>query len=127
MAVPFSICSTVFTKSFAPTLLKTFHSSPVVSSSPISTSSFRIMSPVSIPAFINIVVTPVFLSPFSTAHCIGAAPLYSGRSDPCTFTQPYFGISNSSCGRIFPYATTQIKSGFKDLTSSKNSGFFLIF
>ena len=127
VAVPFSISFTVFINRFAPIIFNLFHNSPVVSSSPISTSSFNIMSPVSIPAFINIVVTPVFLSPFSTAHWIGAAPLYSGNNEPWTFTQPYFGISNNSCGKIFPYATTQIKSGFSFFTSSKNSGLFLTF
>ena len=52
----------------APNFESLFHNSPVVSSSPISTSSFKIISPVSIPISIYIVVTPVVLSPFKTAH-----------------------------------------------------------
>ena len=74
-----------------------------------------------------IVVTPVSLSPFSTDHWIGAAPLYLGRSDAWTFTQPYWGISNISFGNIFPYATTHIISGFKDFISFINSSFFFTF
>ena len=37
-----------------------------------------------------IMVTPVNSSPFITAHWIGAAPLYLGRSDACTFMQRVF-------------------------------------
>ena len=66
------------------------------------TSSFNIISPVSMPTSMYIVVIPVFLSPFSTAHCIGAAPLYCGSSEPCTLIQPLLGISNNSLGSIFP-------------------------
>ena len=78
------------------------------------------------PSFIYIVVIPVVLSPFKTAHWIGAAPLYLGSNEPWTFIQPNLGISNISFGKIFPYATTQITSGAKVLISSKNSVLFFI-
>ena len=48
----------------------------VVSSSPISTSFVKIISPVSIPSSIYIVVIPVVLSPLSIAHCIYSAKSY---------------------------------------------------
>ena len=62
------VFSKVSTNSSPPILESLSQSSPVVSSSPISTSCFKIMSPVSIPSSIYIVVIPVVLSPFSTAH-----------------------------------------------------------
>ena len=111
-AVPFSICFKVSTSNSPPILESLSHNSPVVSFSPISTSCFKIISPVSIPTSIYIVVIPVFLSPFKTAHCIGAAPLYFGSNEPCTFIHPSFGMSRISFGNIFPYATTHITSGF---------------
>ena len=126
-AFPCSIKSSVFTNSSPPIFVSLSQSSPVVSSSPISTSCFKIISPVSIPASIYIVVIPVVLSPFKTAHCIGAAPLYLGNNEPCTFMQPSFGMSNNSCGNIFPYATTHITSGFKAFIFSINSVLFLTF
>lgn len=75
------------------------------------------------PVSIYIVVTPVVLSPFSTAHCIGAAPLYFGNKEACTFIHPYLGISKISFGNIFPYATTHITSGFWLFIPSINSVF----
>ena len=80
--LPFSIIFKVSSKTFFPTIANFSKIVLVVSSLVISTSSFFIISPVSIPCSIYIVVIPVFLSPFKTAHCIGAAPLYLGRSDP---------------------------------------------
>jgi len=53
------------------------------------------------PSFIYIVVIPVVLSPFKTAHWIGAAPLYLGSNEPWTFIQPNLGISNISFGKVY--------------------------
>ena len=100
---PDVICVVAYGKILPKEILESLsHNSPVVSSSPISTTSFRIISPVSIPISIYIVLIPVCFSPLITAHCIGAAPLYFGSNDPCTFIQPYFGISKISFGSIFP-------------------------
>jgi len=74
-----------------------------------------------------IVVIPVLASPFKTAHCIGAAPRYFGRREPCTLIHPYFGISNNSLGSIFPYATTTITSGFNAFISLITSSLFFTF
>ena len=49
------------------------------------------MSPVSSPASIRIVVTPVTDSPFAIAHWMGAAPRYLGNSEACKFKFPKRG------------------------------------
>ena len=85
------------------------------------------MSPVSSPLSICIVVTPLTFSPFMMTHCKGAAPRYIGRSDACTFMQPYLGSVNTLTGRSCPNATTTITSGLIFFSSSRNSSFFLIF
>src|SRR5579871_2809734 len=48
----------------------------------IGVSHLSSMSPVSSPASMRIVVTPVTDSPFAMAHWIGAAPRYLGSNDP---------------------------------------------
>ena len=58
------------------------------------------MFPVSILSLIIKVVTPVYLSPLIIAWCIGAAPLYLGRSDACKFTAPIEGIWNRIFGNF---------------------------
>ena len=58
-------------------------------------------------------VTPVSASPRTTAHVIGAAPRYFGKSDACTFTQPSLGASSTSVGRMRPYATTSATSALR--------------
>ena len=70
------------------------------------------------------VVTPD--SPFSTAHCTGAAPRYFGSSEACTLTQPYFGISRISFGRICPNAVTTITSGASARISAFSASSFRI-
>ncbi len=52
-----------------------------MSPGPIATRSCRIISPVSSPSSINIVVTPVSLSPAKRGAWIGDAPRYLGKSD----------------------------------------------
>src|SRR5216683_1869829 len=65
-------------------------SSGAVSFVPISISRRSSISPVSIPASIRIVVTPVRVSPFTMAQLMGAAPRYLGEQgsvqiDPAQF------------------------------------------
>ena len=60
------------------------------------------MSPASMSWARYMVLTPVTSSPFSTAHCIGAAPRYLGRSEPWTFTLPRRGMASTSSGSILP-------------------------
>ena len=43
-------------------------------------------------------VTPVSLSPFSTAQWMGAAPRYLGSRDEWTLMQPYLGVVQASPG-----------------------------
>lgn len=69
------------------------------------------ISPVSSPTSMRIVVTPVISSPLMTAHWIGAAPRYFGSRDACTLMHPYFGRSRILFGRICPKAATMIISG----------------
>ena len=95
-----------------------------VSSGSISTSSVKSISPVSSPASICIVVSPVFLSPSRIAHCIGAAPRHLGRSEACTLMQPYFGNASISSDKICPNATTTITSQGMSLRIFINSGSF---
>ncbi len=68
------------------------------------------VGPVSIPSSSFISVTPLSLSPLTTAHVMGAAPRYFGSSDACTFTHPSRGASSTSRGRMRPYATTSATS-----------------
>ena len=76
--------------------------SPEVALISITYSLLRSILPVSRPSPISIVVIPVTLSPARTLLWIGAAPLYLGRSEPCTFMQANFGISRILLGRILP-------------------------
>ena len=92
----------LFSKKIQPTIADLYVTLSKTDQTMFSDSFFKIISPVSIPSSIYIVVIPVSLSPFKTDHCIGAAPLYLGKREPCTLIQPYFGISNISFGSIFP-------------------------
>ncbi len=62
----------------------------------------EMISPVSKPASIFMIVTPVSASPLRIADWIGDAPRYFGSSDVWTFTQPNFGKSKMVCGKICP-------------------------
>ena len=50
----------------------------------------------------NIAVIPVSRSPSRIARWMGDAPRYFGSSEPWALTQPYFGKTRTSCGRMFP-------------------------
>lgn len=45
---------------------------------------------------------------------MGAAPLYFGKIDACTFIPLCFGASSNFSGIICPYAAVIIISGFQD-------------
>ena len=100
---------------------------PNVSSSLISQYSFSITSPASSSSSMYIMLTPVSVSPFKMAECIGEAPLYFGSREECTFIIPYFGISIISLGIILPYATTTIKSGLTSFILLITSSSFILF
>ena len=72
------------------------------------------------PLSIRIVVTPDSLSPFMTAHWMGAAPRYMGSKEAWTLIHPYFGSSKISFGMICPKATTTTTSGFNSLSFSSH-------
>ena len=50
----------------------------------------------------RIAVTPDSRSPFNTAHCTGAAPLYFGSSDAWILTHPKRGMDKISTGSNLP-------------------------
>ena len=97
-------------------------SSGAVSLAPISISRCNSISPVSIPASIRIVVTPVRVSPFTMAQLIGAAPLYFGSKEACRLIQPIFGIGSNLAGIIWPYAMITAQSGASFCSSVSFSG-----
>ena len=69
------------------------------------------VSPVSRPALMRSVVTPVCVSPRAMAHCTGAAPRYSGGGEAWTLMMPCGGISRIDCGMIWTSPTTTMASG----------------
>ncbi len=121
-AVPCAMASRVFTQSSAPASARRPKSVPPVSPSFKGTSVFRIISPVSRPSSMRMVVTPVTGSPLITAHWMGAAPRYLGSREAWTLMQPFGGSSKISFGRIWPKATTTIISGLYPLKYSIHSG-----
>ena len=122
VTVPACKSSNVLTIKFAPAIESLSNKDPPVSFLSIGTFTTSKMSPVSKPSFICIVVTPLSSSPSITAHCIGAAPRYFGKSDACTLIHPYWPISSISFGRICPKAITTITSISSFFSSSINSG-----
>ena len=60
------------------------------------------MSPASRASAINWAVTPVSASPLMTAHWMGAAPRYFGKSEPWILTHPRVGRSRMVFGRMRP-------------------------
>ena len=76
--------------------------SPRSSSAPIGTASRSSIGPVSSPASICMMVTPVSASPARIAAWIGAAPRQRGSRLAWMFRQPRRGASSIACGRISP-------------------------
>ena len=90
------------TKSSPPSFARRSQSSGAVSSAPMEVFAVEMTSPASSRFVIYMMETPVSASPSSTAHWMGAAPRYLGRSDAWTLMEPYFGTSRSFWGRIWP-------------------------
>ena len=88
--------------SAAPSAARRGVSSAAVSASPIGSARQRSIGPVSSPASICMIVTPVSVSPLAIAQLIGAAPRYFGSSDECTLMQPRRGAASIQSGRIRP-------------------------
>ncbi len=80
-AVPASSLASVDTISSAPTSVKRARRVSPVSLVLMSTTAFSIISPVSKPLAMYMVVTPVSVSPFIMAVSIGDAPRYFGKRD----------------------------------------------
>ena len=93
-----------------------------VSSSPIGISRTCSMGPVSIPTSIRMIVIPVTVSPRATAQLIGAAPRYFGRREAWTLMHSRRGMSRIDFGRMWPYATTTIRSGASAAIRATASG-----
>jgi len=97
-------------------------SSPAVSPGRIDVRSDRRIGPVSMPSSIWMVVTPVSASPRISAHAIGAAPRYLGRSEAWTLMDPRAGMSRTAVGRIWPKATTTATSARTPRSGSSHRG-----
>ena len=110
---PLTIPGSVSTSSRAPSSASFIDSVPVVSSSAIGSARTAATGPVSSPASIRMIDTPVSLSPRMMAHWIGAAPRSWGSNDAWTLKGPSGGRSSSACGKIRPYATTTNRSAPK--------------
>src|SRR5256712_267742 len=89
-----------------------------VSSGPMAILRCRRMSPVSRPSSICMSVTPVSRYRRATAHCAGAAPLSSGKSEAWTFRDPCRSTPSASGGRIRPYAATTATSGLAEANTA---------
>ena len=98
LSVPSCKPRRVETMSLAPSRASRSCSDSKLSSGVISVEAVSSISPVSSPASMSMVVTPLTLSPAIIQRCIGAAPRYIGSSDAWTFTQPYSGSSSTSFG-----------------------------
>ncbi len=98
----------------APSSASVSCSSAAVVVAVIGTASRSSIGPVSSPASICMMVTPVSASPASTAAWIGAAPRQRGSRLAWMFRQPRRGASSIACGRISPYAATTAASSPSD-------------
>ena len=86
------------------------------------------MSPVSSPASMRMVVTPVTDSPRAIAHWIGAAPRYFGSSEACMFRLPRTRQFDHPLRNDAAVADDDDRVGIRArLSSSRNSAFSLIF
>lgn len=62
------------------------------------------------------IVMPLIDSLCKMADCMGDAPRYAGRSDPCTFMGHRCEHASVVAGIILPYARTTRKSALRDLS-----------
>ena len=122
VAVPSKMDGKVCTRSSAPACASLSNKLPPVSSLASGTTILEIISPVSRPVPICIIVTPDSFSPSITACWIGAAPRYLGSRDAWILIHPNLGISRMLFGMICPNAATMMMSGARFFSSSTNSG-----
>ena len=102
VTVPAAILGTVSHSTRAPRAATRSKSWPLVSSGSMAIFSHTSTSPVSSPASICMMETPVSASPFSTAHWTGALPRYLGSRETWRLMQPCLGISSTDWGRMHP-------------------------
>ena len=121
-AVPSKIVGSVWIRSSAPASASLSKRLPPVSSFARGTTILEIISPVSRPVPICMIVTPDSFSPSITACWIGAAPRYFGSKDAWILIHPNFGISRILFGIICPKAATTMISGAISASFSTNSG-----
>src|SRR5712691_4964897 len=105
----------------APISARCRDSSPLVRSLGMRCGIWCRIGPLSRPAVICMMVTPVCSSPRRIAHSTGAAPRSSGSSEGWTLTMPRLGIASSSGVSRCPYATTTPTSGARRRIASRNS------
>ena len=110
-ALPSATRRRVSPSSWAPSRASRSWSWPAVTWSSSGIDRWRMMSPVSSPSSIHMVVTPVTASPARMAHWMGAAPRWRGSREAWTLMAPSRGTWSTAAGRIFPYATTTSRSG----------------
>ena len=98
-SAPLEIAGNVSMSSAAPSSDSFPESVPVVSSSAIGNRRIAATGPVSSPASIRMIDTPVSASPRMIDHWIGAAPRSLGRREAWTLNGPRRGRSSSACGK----------------------------
>jgi hypothetical protein len=102
VSVPASSRCSVSMSNAAPSSARRGLKVTAVSDARIGAAACSSTSPVSRPASMRIVVTPVVVSPFAIAHWIGAAPRYFGSSEACRLRLPSGGRSIIHCGMMRP-------------------------
>ena len=92
------------------------------SSRPMGMARSSSTGPVSSPASIAMIPTPVSASPSIRLHWIGAAPRQRGSREPWPFQQPRGGWASTSGGSSWPKATTTERSAPRAASSAWSSG-----
>ena len=67
--------------------------------------------PVSMPASVSIILTPVSSSPARMAAATGAGPRWRGKSEGCTFRQPKRGMARTVGRSRLPIRSDDVKIG----------------
>jgi len=102
VAVPRSRPASTSTSSSAPMPASRSVSCGVVSAAPMGVARIAYTGPVSRPASMRMIDTPVCASPARMAAATGDAPRQRGSSEAWTLTPPRRGPSSSASGRIWP-------------------------
>ena len=101
-ARPAASASRASTMAAPPTRARRPSSSPAVSCAPIVVARASMTGPVSSPASMRMMQTPVRLSPARIARATGAAPRQRGSSEAWTLRQPRRGNASTSGGSSRP-------------------------